>query len=157
MGKQRDYEVYVLDHHKDGPKPQLVRDLGALYLTGTMDDVNELAPDVIIECTGAATLIAGVLGRTAPSGVVCLLGIGGHREVAFDFGQFNRTMVLNNDVVFGSVNANRRHYELAAKSLADADGAWLERLISRRVPLSNWQEALERRLDDIKVVIDFRL
>ena len=62
MGKQRDYEVYVLDHHKDGPKPQLVRDLGALYLTGTMDDVNELAPDVIIECTGAATLIAGVLG-----------------------------------------------------------------------------------------------
>jgi len=29
MGKQRDYEVYVLDHHKDGPKPQLVRDLGA--------------------------------------------------------------------------------------------------------------------------------
>jgi glucose 1-dehydrogenase len=157
MGKQRDYEVYVLDHHKDGPKPQLVRDLGALYLTGTMDDVNELAPDVIIECTGAATLIAGVLGRTAPSGVVCLLGIGGHREVAFDFGQFNRRMVLNNDVVFGSVNANRRHYELAAKSLADADGAWLERLISRRVPLSNWQEALERRLDDIKVVIDFRL
>ena len=72
MGKQRDYEVYVLDRAKDGPKPQLVRDLGALYLTGTIDDVNELAPDVIIECTGAATLIAGVLGRTAPSGIVCL-------------------------------------------------------------------------------------
>ena len=44
-------------------------------------------------------------------------------------------MVLNNDVVFGSVNANRRHYEMAAKSLADADQAWLDRLISRRVPL----------------------
>ena len=66
-------------------------------------------------------------------------------------------MVLNNDVVFGSVNANRRHYELAAQSLADADQAWLDRLISRRVPLSNWQEALERRPDDIKVVIDFTL
>jgi threonine dehydrogenase-like Zn-dependent dehydrogenase len=157
MGKQRDYEVYVLDHHKDGPKPQLVRDLGALYLSGTMEDVNELAPDVIIECTGAAKLIAGVLGRTAPSGVVCLLGIGGHHEVSFDFGQLNRTMVLHNDVVFGSVNANRRHYEMAAKSLADADQTWLERLISRRVPLSNWQEALEHRPDDIKVVIDFRL
>jgi threonine dehydrogenase-like Zn-dependent dehydrogenase len=89
--------------------------------------------------------------------VVCLLGIGGHHEVSFDFGQFNRTMVLNNDVVFGSVNANRRHYELAAKSLADADRAWLERLISRRVSLSNWQEALDHRPDDIKVVVDFSL
>ena len=157
MGVQRNHEVYVLNRATDGPKPGLVRDLGALYLTGTIDDIIELAPDIVIECTGAPSLIADVLGHSAPSGIVCLLGIGGHHEVSFDFGQFNRTMVLNNDVVFGSVNANRRHYELAAKSLADADGAWLERLISRRVPLSNWQEALERRLDDIKVVIDFRL
>jgi threonine dehydrogenase-like Zn-dependent dehydrogenase len=103
------------------------------------------------------SLIAGALGRSAPNGVVCLLGLGGHSEVAFDFGAFNKAMVLNNDVVFGSVNANRRHYELAAKSLADADKAWLGRLISRRVPLSNWQEALERRPGDIKVVIDFTL
>ena len=88
---------------------------------------------------------------------MCLLGIGGHHEVSFDFGQFNRTMVLNNDVVFGSVNANRRHYELAGEIARRADKAWLGRLISRRVPLSNWQEALEHRPDDIKVVIDFRL
>ena len=157
MGKQRDYEVYVFDRAKDGIKPQLVRDLDALYLTGTIEDVVGLAPDVIIECTGAGPLIAGVLAHTAPSGIICLVGIGGHHEVSFDFGPFNRTMVLNNGVVFGSVNANRRHYELAAKSLASADREWLERLISRRVPLSNWQEALENRPDDIKVVIDFRL
>jgi threonine dehydrogenase-like Zn-dependent dehydrogenase len=157
MGKQRDYEVYVLDRAKDGPKPHLVRDLGAFYLTGTIDDVRGLAPDVVIECTGAPSLIASVLGCAAPSGIVCLLGIGGHQEIPFDFGSFNRTMVLNNDVVFGSVNANRRHYELAAKSLADADKTWLGRLVSRRVPLSNWWEALEHRRDDIKVVIDFRL
>ena len=157
MGVQRNLEVYVLDRAIDGPKPQLVRDLGALYLAGAIGDVIELAPDIVIETTGAPALIAEVLGRSASSGVVCLLGIGGHREVAFDFGQFNRAMVLNNNVVFGSVNANRRHYELAAKALGDADKAWLGRLISRRVPLSNWQEALENRPDDIKVVIDFTL
>ena len=44
-------------------------------------------------------------------------------------------MVLENDVVFGSVNANRRHYEEAAEALAKADPAWLGRLITRRVPL----------------------
>jgi threonine dehydrogenase-like Zn-dependent dehydrogenase len=51
------------------------------------------------------------------------------------------------------VNANRRHYEAAAVALAAADRAWLERLITRRVPLDSWREALERREDDIKVVV----
>jgi threonine dehydrogenase-like Zn-dependent dehydrogenase len=157
IGMQQGYEVAVLDRAKDGPKPQLVRDLGALYMAGPVEDVIELAPDVIVECTGAPALVAGLLGRSAPSGIVCLLGLGGRQELSFDFGAFNKTMVLTNDVVFGSVNANRRHYEMAAASLARADAAWLERLISRRVPLSNWQEALERRPGDIKVVIDFRL
>jgi threonine dehydrogenase-like Zn-dependent dehydrogenase len=157
MGMQRHHEVYVLDRATDGPKPQLVRDLGALYLCGPIQDTIELAPDIVIECTGAPTVIADVVGRSAPNRIVCLLGLGGHHEMSFDFGEFNKAMVLNNDVVFGSVNANRRHYELAAKSLADADQAWLGRLISRRVPLSNWQEALENRTDDIKVVIDFTL
>jgi threonine dehydrogenase-like Zn-dependent dehydrogenase len=157
MGMQRNYEVYVLDRAKDGPKPALVRDLGALYLTGPIDDIIELAPDIVIECTGAATIVAGVLGRTAPNGIVCLLGIQGPRPLSIDIGQINKAMVLNNNVVFGSVNANRRHYDLAAATLDRADHAWLERLISRRVPLANWQDALKKRPDDIKVVIDFRL
>jgi hypothetical protein len=64
-------------------------------------------------------------------------------------------MVLENDVVFGTVNANRRHYELAAEALARADQTWLCNLISRKVPLSQWERAIEREADDIKVVIDF--
>src|SRR5439155_12801861 len=41
MGTQRDHEVYVLDRTTEGPKPQLVRDPGALSLTGTIDTVIE--------------------------------------------------------------------------------------------------------------------
>jgi len=53
-------------------------------------------------------------------------------------------------VVFETVNANRRHYEaaaatLAAATLAAADQAWLERLISRRVGLGDWTEVMQRR------------
>jgi hypothetical protein len=70
-------------------------------------------------------------------------------------GDLNRTLVLDNDVVFGAVNANRKHYEMAAQALTNADAKWLERLITRRVPLERWQEALEYRRGDIKVVIDF--
>ena len=65
-------------------------------------------------------------------------------------------MVLDNDVVFGSVNANRRHYEMAADALARADKDWLARMITRRVPLARWSEALERRPGDIKVIIEFQ-
>jgi glucose 1-dehydrogenase len=63
-------------------------------------------------------------------------------------------MVLNNQVVFGSVNANRAHYESAAQALAKANKTWLRKLITRRVPLERAQEALERRPGDIKVIID---
>ncbi len=47
------------------------------------------------------------------------------RKVTLDLGALNRDIVLENDAVFGSVNANRRHYELAAQALADADRDWL--------------------------------
>jgi threonine dehydrogenase-like Zn-dependent dehydrogenase len=56
--------------------------------------------------------------------------------------------------VFGTVNGNRRHYEAAAEALAAADRDWLRGLITRRVPLERWPEALERRPDDVKVVIE---
>jgi hypothetical protein len=65
-------------------------------------------------------------------------------------------------VVFETVNANRRHYEaaaatLAAATLAAADQAWLERLISRRVGLGDWTEVMQRRPNDVKTVIDLTL
>jgi len=65
-------------------------------------------------------------------------------------------MVLNNETVFGTVNANRTHYEMAAAQLARADRDWLARLITRSVPVERWAEALQNRPDDIKVVIDFQ-
>jgi glucose 1-dehydrogenase len=62
--------------------------------------------------------------------------------------------VLNNNAIVGSVNANRRHYEEAVRTLAGADPSWLERFVSRWVPLERWGEALERRDRDVKVVVE---
>jgi hypothetical protein len=71
-----------------------------------------------------------------------------------DEGALNRSMVLENVAVVGSVNANRRHYEAAAAALAQADRSWLERVVSRRVPLLQWQDALTRQPDDVKVIVE---
>jgi threonine dehydrogenase-like Zn-dependent dehydrogenase len=155
MGIQRDLDVYVLDHNKGGPKEAIVRDLGGTYHTDA-SSLARLAPDILIECTGALAVIRDCLGSTAPAGIACLTGVTEPGEmVDLDIGGFNRTIVLNNDVVFGTVNANRRHYEMAADALARADKAWLGRLITRRVPLERWHEALEHRRGDIKVIIEF--
>ena len=62
--------------------------------------------------------------------------------------------MLENDVVFGSVNANLDHYALAAEALGRADRDWLERMVSRRVPLEDFEQALEKQPDDVKVVLD---
>ncbi len=97
-----------------------------------------------------------VIGRAAPDGIICLAGVssGGHK-IKFDVGDLNRGIVLENHVVFGSVDANRRHYRAAAEVLAKAHKSWLSRLITRRVPLARWREAFEQRPGDIKVIVDF--
>ena len=156
MGKQRGLDVHVLDHSETGPKPALVRALGATYHAKGIAGLDGFAPDILIECTGAPAVIRDVLGRTAPDGIVCLAGVtaAGH-AFEFDIGSLNRTMVLNNETVFGTVNANRRHYEMAAEALARADKRWLAGLITRRVPVAQWAQALEYRPGDIKVVVDF--
>jgi threonine dehydrogenase-like Zn-dependent dehydrogenase len=153
LGAQRGLELHILDRNTRGPKPDLARALGATYHDG---DLGKLAPDVVIECTGAGEVVLDAMRRTAPQGIVCLAGVssGGHK-LKFDVGDLNRNMVLENDVVFGSVNANRRHYAAAAAALAKADKDWLARLITRKVPLSRWREAFEPRDDDVKVALDF--
>jgi threonine dehydrogenase-like Zn-dependent dehydrogenase len=101
-------------------------------------------------------VVIDVLKRAAPDGVVCLTGVSsaGH-PLPFDFGTFNRDMVLRNAVTFGSVNANRSHYEAGATALAKADSRWLSRLITRRVPIDDWRDAFASRPEDIKVVLQF--
>jgi hypothetical protein len=87
---------------------------------------------------------------------MCLTGVspaGGKATV--DPGLLNRNIVLQNSVIFGSVNANRNHYELAATALALADSGWLADLITRQVPLAAWADAYARKPDDIKTVLDF--
>jgi threonine dehydrogenase-like Zn-dependent dehydrogenase len=156
MGQQRGLEVHVLDRSETGPKPALARALGATYHWQGLAELDGLAPDILIECTGAPAVIRDVHGRTAPDGIVCLAGVSapGH-AFEFDIGSYNRSMVLNNETVFGTVNANRRHYETAERALARADKTWLAGLITRRVPVTQWHEAIENRADDIKVIVDF--
>ncbi len=155
LGRQRGLDVHVLDRVTDGPKPGLVADLGATYHHDDIDVVTaKIEPDVVIEATGVGELVVGAMRGTDSYGIVCLTGVssGGH-PLRIDAGSLNRELVLQNDALLGSVNANLRHYRQAAEALAAADLSWLDRLVSRRVPLARFEEAFAAQDDDVKVVI----
>jgi glucose 1-dehydrogenase len=156
IGAERGLDVHVLDHHDSDEKRLLVRELGGTFHLGNLADFDRLKPDILMECTGAPIVVRDALGRTASSGIVCLVGVSAPGQAMnVDVGGLNRTMVLDNDTVFGSVNANRKHYEDAVAVLQRADKGWLSRLITRRVPVEQWTQSLDQLPDDIKVVVDF--
>ncbi|WP_434615495.1 glucose 1-dehydrogenase [Arthrobacter sp. A5] len=156
LGSQRGLEVHVFDRVTDGPKPGLVRDLGAVYHTDSLAESGVKA-DVLLECTGVPSVVIEVMTCGATDAIACLTGVSSTgKTTAVDVGAMNRQAVLGNQVVFGSVNANRRHYEAAVEALGRADAAWLGRLITRRVPLADFREAFTHGAGDVKVVLQIQ-
>jgi hypothetical protein len=71
---------------------------------------------------------------------------------------WNRDIVLGNRVVIGTVNAGRRHFEAGVRDLALAEErmpGWLERMITRRLPVAQARTAFEKGPADIKSVLRF--
>lgn len=156
LGRQRGLDVHVLDQVEKGRKPDLVAQLGATYHHNGIDDaVNDAPPDIIIEATGVPSLVFDSMACVGDYGIVCLTGVSAPgKKISVDVGGLNRELVLENNVVVGSVNANLDHYAAAADALAKADNDWLRGLITRRLPLDDFADAFTGGSDDVKVVID---
>ncbi len=154
-GTQLGLDVHVLDRVTSGPKPRLAHALGATYHHDPVDVVSaRIRPDVVIEATGAGSVVFDAISHTARFGIVCLVGVSSQgRTIPVDAGAINRQLVLENDAIIGSVSSNLRHYRQAADALAAADEDWLRGLITRRLPLHRYAEAFETAEDDVKVVI----
>ncbi len=155
LAVQRGLDTHVLDVVTGGRKPELVRALGATYHhDGVASATRAVEPDIVVEATGVSSVVFDAIAATAPYGIVCLTGVSAiGRRVTLDGGGLNRELVLENDAVVGSVNANLHHYDLAAAALACADLDWLDRMITRRVPLERAGEAFAPQPEDVKVVV----
>src|SRR5258708_1729465 len=93
MGVQRGLEVHVMDRNQSGPKPKLVRELGATYHR----EFPAIEPDIVIESTGSPAGIVQAEIRGAPRRHVWppRLGHGPH-EAPFDVAQIHPLVVLEN-------------------------------------------------------------
>jgi threonine dehydrogenase-like Zn-dependent dehydrogenase len=156
LGKQRRLDIHVLDRMDSGPKVELVRSLGATYHSGTVAKLG-FEPDIIIECTGVGDVIADCIRAVGAGGVICLTGVGsgGRLQGGLPIAETAAHCVLKNNVVVGSVNANKRHWYKASEALSKADRAWLAQMVTRRERPADFAKALARSAEDIKVVIQF--
>jgi threonine dehydrogenase-like Zn-dependent dehydrogenase len=128
----------------------LVDAVGARYVRMEDAPLAELGGfDLVIEAAGNAQLMADTLGLLRRSGVACLLGIDPRsQQVQIDGRTLALDTILENRVLFGSVNAQRQDWLAAVDALDEARVRWpgvLEQFIGLRVPLDRFAEAFAHR------------
>jgi glucose 1-dehydrogenase len=162
----RGAKVYGLDVVEEGSvRPQWLARIGGSYVDGRKippDKVErELGRmDLILEATGVAALEFNLLDALGKNGVYVLTGIpGGDRPLQLDGADLIRRLVLGNQIMVGSVNASRDHFQMAVDDLLRARLAWgdhVTRLISHQRSYIDFQDALTRHEEDeIKVVLEW--
>ena len=132
------------------PENELVEQSGAHYASTHDTELSELGKfDLVIEAAGNAQMMAQTLGLLRRSGVACLLGIDPHvQTVELDGRVLGVDTILENRVLFGSVNAHRQDWLAAVTDLDRARERWpeaLEQFVTLRVPLDRFAEAFEHR------------
>ena len=132
------------------PESELVEQSGARYVSTSDTELSELGSfDLVIEAAGNGQLMAETLGLLRRSGVACLLGIDPREQIVeIDGPVLGVDTILENHVLFGSVNARREDLLAAVDDLERARERWpeaLERFVALRVPLDRFQEALTHR------------
>lgn len=148
---------------KTSPKAQVTEACGAHYVNAREKPMEQIVEDhgpfdIIIEATGSSEIAFKAMGLVNRNGIVCLTGLSPHKEthsVCTDC--VNMDLVMKNKAVFGTVSANRMHYELALDRMASIEKKWpglLERMFTRRVDLDHVAEGMRHTKDDIKVVVE---
>ena len=146
----------------DSVQARILSGLGANYqsvddhpVTGIRAELGQV--DFILEATGNSAVAFQAMAQVGTNAVLCLTGISaGNRSIEIPADVINLDMVLGNRLTFGSVNANRRYFEMGVRHFQQAERQWpgiFERLITRRVPFADFRSALDRRPEDIKTLL----
>jgi threonine dehydrogenase-like Zn-dependent dehydrogenase len=162
----RGAEVYGLDIvDADSARPEWLGKIGGTYVDGRQvpaDKVDDkLGPmDLIFEATGVASLEFNLLDALAANGVYVLTGLpGGDRPLEIPGAALIRQLVLGNQMMLGSVNAARGHFQMAVDDLGRAQRRWpghVAALITHRQPYTEYEAALRQHPSgEIKGVVEW--
>lgn len=146
----RGYAVTAIDRHgEDTPAASLLARIGATH-ANVVDGLAPLAGqrfDLVLEATGSVALDFRLVDLLGPNGVVVLTGIPDPAgpTVPVAGGALFRGVVLGNQAIIGSVNANRTYFESGLEDLTVFEERWpgaVDGLISARRPLEEFREVL---------------
>ena len=162
--RERGLATYTVARSPQGCfKSSIAKRCGSVYIDINETPLPELNRrigniDIIIEATGSSKIAFDAIRILGTNGVLCLASItgGGSRmEICAD--ETNLEMVLGNKLAFGTVNANRKYFEMGITHFGTFHRLWhglLEQMITRRCAFEDFREGLERRREDIKTVLE---
>ena len=149
---------------KPNAKAALVESFGAKYLSSGEVTPAQLARqtgniDLVYEAVGQAELSFAILEVLGQNGVFIFTGIpapeGG---ITVPGSQLMRNIVLKNQAIVGTVNADRAAFEGAIADLGEFQKRWphsLAKIITARHRVENFRELLTGKAAGIKNVISF--
>ena len=146
----RGYEVVGVDRHGDDtPAAKTLARAGATHanVLAGFDVLGGRRFDLVVEATGSATLDFALVDRLGPNGVLVLTGIpdADSPPTPVPGGALLRDVVLGNQAIVGSVNANRTYFEAGLRDLTVFEERWpgtVDALVSGRRPLEAFRDVL---------------
>lgn len=152
---------------EDSPKAHLVKQMGANYINNSNVEPKELVErycaagnlDIIFEASGAADTALELINCMRRSSIYVMTGIPrGDLIMQVDAAQLVRQLVRQNQVLVGSVNSNRSHFEMALRDMGEVDSRFngvLQAMLTHRYRLEEYEKVFEPRgPEHVKTVIE---
>lgn len=161
--KVEGFEVSVYSRSPNHENGNPILDaIGIPYIAAETHSTADMAKmvgqiDLVYEATGASSVAFDVLKHLGPNAVFIFTGVPGSKgPIPVDTDQIMRNMVLNNQLVLGSVNTPPQSFQSAIQHLGVFAQRWpdaLRSMISARFPLEKAVEALENQPSGVKNVV----
>lgn len=155
-------ECQVFSREPVSERAPFIRAFGARYVSALDTPIEQLASavgkfDVVFEAVGVPSVAFSALDALAPNGLYVFSGIpGAPQRVETDLAKIMKSVVLNNHVLFGTVNAGRSAFEASVRHLAELMTLFpssVRGLITSRVPLRDSVKALQDSKPGIKQIV----
>jgi glucose 1-dehydrogenase len=155
----RGLEVYTVSRTRPPTlKAEIAEGFGARYVSTQQTPLDSLAAqvgkaDLIVDATGNSQVAFGAMELLAHNGVLVWTSItGGQRQVDVRADRINLNWVLGNKLLLGSVNGNRRHFELGIADLALGEVTYpgvAQKILTHPVEgLENYREMMRLLVED---------
>lgn len=147
------------------PRPQWLQAIGATYINGRQVPARQVGEtvgqmDLIVEATGAAGVVFDLIDTLANSGIYVLIGVaGGDNLLPVRASHLMLRLVLGNQVMVGTINSAREHFQMAVDDLSQATATWgdhVAHVITHRHAYTDFAAALgQHSAVEIKCIIDW--